>query len=224
MTRVAVITGTTKGLGYSTANLLLDNAYQVIGLSRSPATITHENYTHLQVDISSREAVESVFDCLQSVKINLLVNNSAVFAAREFENTSAEDIASMIDINLKGTMWVTKYALPLIQPKGRIVFVNSVSGLEELKSQSVYCATKHGLTAFAGVLGRELRPKNIKVTSIHPGGINTDLWQDNNYPCGDLAQALDPKQVADLILYISSAADNVEYKTVKLFSDNEWHH
>lgn len=224
MTQVAVITGTTRGLGHSTAGLLLDNAYQVIGLSRSPATIIHKNYTHLQVDISSQTAVESVFDCLQSVKVNLLVNNSAIFTAKSFEETSIDDIADMIDINLKGTLWVTKYALPLMQENSRIIFVNSVSGLEELTSQSVYCATKHGLTAFAGVLGRELRPKNIKVTSIHPGGINTDLWEGNNYPCGELSKALDPKQVAELILYVSSSKDNVEYKTIKLFSTNEWHH
>ena len=47
-------------------------------------------------------------------------------------------------------------------------FINSVAGLEQLENQSVYCATKHGLTGFAGVLGKELQDKRIKVTSIHP--------------------------------------------------------
>ena len=130
----------------------------------------------------------------------------------------------MIDINLKGSMYVTKFALPKMKSGSRIFFINSVAGLEELENQSVYCSSKHGLTGFAGVLGEELRDRGIKVTSIHPGGIDTPLWcKDNPYPCGDVSEAISPIEIAKLIDFIYNSKSNIEYKTVKLFPDTEWH-
>jgi 3-oxoacyl-[acyl-carrier protein] reductase len=105
----------------------------------------------------------------------------------------------------------------------KIIFINSVAGLGELENQSIYCASKYALTAFAGVLGKELRSRKIKVVSIHPGGINTSLWNESNpYPVGDVENAINSKQISDLILFILSNS-NIEFKTVKLFPEVEWH-
>ena len=105
----------------------------------------------------------------------------------------------------------------------RIIFINSVAGLEELENQSIYCASKHGLTGFAGVLSKELQKRKIKVTSIHPGGINTPLWNGSDFH-DDLTKLLDPKEIAKLIAFICDSQQNVEYKTIKMFPDIEWHH
>jgi 3-oxoacyl-[acyl-carrier protein] reductase len=143
---------------------------------------------------------------------------------QSFEATDDDLIDEMIDINLKGNIFVTKYALKYMNRGSRIFFINSVAGLEELENQSIYCASKYGLTAFAGVLGAELREKNIKITSIHPGGINTTLWNESNpYPCGDVKMATDPKEIAILIEFLYNSFLNTEYKTVKLFPNTEWH-
>jgi NADP-dependent 3-hydroxy acid dehydrogenase YdfG len=105
----------------------------------------------------------------------------------------------------------------------RIIFINSVAGLEELENQSIYCASKYGLTAFAGVLGKELRGESIKVTSIHPGGINTPMWDSNKDFHTDLTKLIDPQQIADMITFICNSQQNIEYKTIKMFPDIEWH-
>jgi NADP-dependent 3-hydroxy acid dehydrogenase YdfG len=106
----------------------------------------------------------------------------------------------------------------------RIIFINSVAGLAELENQALYCASKWAITGFAGVLGKELRPRKIKVTSIHPGGINTSLWNEGNpYPVGDVTKALQTSDIVDAINYILSCPDYVEIKTLKLFPDIEWH-
>ena len=147
-----------------------------------------------------------------------------MFYMKSFVETSVENIHDMIDINLKGSMYVTKFALPKMKSGSRIFFINSVAGLEELENQSVYCSSKHGLTGFAGVLGEELRGRGIKVTSIHPGGIDTPLWsKDNPYPCGDVSKSIPPIEIAKLIDFIYNSKTNIEYKTVKLFPDTEWH-
>ena len=223
MKRIALITGTTRGLGREIAKHFLYLNWRVIGLARGESTINHPDYTHLQVDIKDRKALKAVFDKLE-VSVNLLINNSAIFTMKSFEDTDDDLIDDLIDVNLKGNIFVTKYALKLMPAGARIFFINSVAGLEELENQSIYCASKTGLTAFAGVLGNELRKKNIKVTSIHPGGINTTLWNESNqYPCGDVKMATDPREIAILIEFIYNSFLNTEYKTVKLFPTTEWH-
>jgi NAD(P)-dependent dehydrogenase (short-subunit alcohol dehydrogenase family) len=143
---------------------------------------------------------------------------------KSFSQTSIDEIDDMIDINLKGAMYVTKFALQKMEKGSRIFFINSVAGLEELENQSAYCASKHGLTGFAGVLGEELRSRGIKVTSIHPGGIDTPLWsRDIPYPCGDVSKAISPIELVKVIDFVYNSQFNIEYKTIKMFPDTEWH-
>jgi len=222
MSKTIVITGTTSGVGATLAHFYLERGWKVVGLARGESLFQYENYEHHQVDISNPFLLEVVFNQIDN--IDILVNNAAMFHMKSFVETSVQNIHDMIDINLKGSMYVTKFALPKMKSGSRIFFINSVAGLEELENQSVYCSSKHGLTGFAGVLGEELRGRGIKVTSIHPGGIDTPLWnKDNPYPCGNVSEAIAPIEIAKLIDFIYNSKSNIEYKTVKLFPDTEWH-
>ena len=221
MSKLAIITGTSRGLGKTVAEYLLEQGWQVIGLSRD-CTIQHEHYQHKYTDIKNRSEVYKALNDIDTV--DLIINNSAIFSMTRFADTDDDLINAMIDTNIKGNIWVTKAALPKLRAGSRIFFINSVAGLEELEKQSIYCATKYALTAFAGVLGKELQKQDIKVTSIHPGGINTPLWNnDNPYPCGDVNTAIPPIEIAKLVDFIYNSHTSVEYKTVKLFPTSEWH-
>ena len=221
MSELAVITGTSRGLGRTIAEYLLEQGWQVIGLSRD-CSIQHEQYQHKYTDIKNRNEVYRALETVNAV--DLIVNNSAIFSMTRFADTDDYLIDAMIDTNVKGSIWVTKALLPKLHAGSRIFFINSVAGLEELEKQSIYCSTKYALTAFAGVLGKELQERDIKVTSIHPGGINTPLWNnDNPYPCGDVDGAIPPIEIAKLINFIYNSHTSVEYKTVKLFPTSEWH-
>lgn len=228
----AVITGTSSGVGKTIAKQLLLLGWTVFGISRSSQTeeltqLGAGRFIPIKLDITNATDVQDFFESMQfyGVKtISLLVNNAGIFRNNHFIKQNVNDIAAVIDTNVKGTMLITKFAIPLMEFNSRIVFINSVAGLNELEGQSIYCASKAALTAFAGVLGKELRSLLIKVTSIHPGGINTPLWSENNpYPPApeDTSKALDPKEIADLILYILSS--DAEFKTIKLFPSIEWH-
>lgn len=218
-----LITGTSSGLGYQLAKYYTEKGFNVIGLSRT--VVEFNNYTHYTCDISDVDSVKTIFSYISKKhSIDLLINNAAVFTMNRFTKSTLDDIDNLVDTNLKGTMYVTKLALELMPDHSKIVFINSVAGLEELENQSIYCATKYGLTAFAGVLGRELRSRNIKVTSIHPGGINTELWNENNpYPAGDVNDSMDPQAIVDMIDTIVQSKYNIDYKTVKMFPSIEWH-
>ena len=222
MNKTILITGTTSGVGATIAYDYIERGWNVIGLSRGESIFQYPNYRHFQVDIGNPYYLNDAFE--QIGNIDILVNNAAVFKMKSFSQTSIDDIDDMIDINLKGAMYVTKFALQKMERGSRIFFINSVAGLEELENQSAYCASKHGLTGFAGVLGEELRGRGIKVTIIHPGGIDTPLWsRDIPYPCGDVSKAISPMELVKVIDFVYNSKFNIEYKTIKMFPDTEWH-
>ena len=222
MNKTILITGTTSGVGATIAHNYIEKGWNVIGFARGESIFQFENYKHFEVDITNAYLLSDVFE--QIGNIDILVNNAAVFKMKPFSQTSVDEIDDMIDINLKGAMYVTRFALQKMEKGSRIFFINSVAGLEELENQSAYCSSKHGLTGFAGVLGQELRPRGIKVTSIHPGGIDTPLWnRDIPYPCGDVSKAISPIELVKLIDFVYNSKFNIEYKTIKMFPDTEWH-
>ena len=224
MNKTILITGTTSGVGATLAYAYIEKGWDVIGLARGESLFDYPNYKHYQVDIGNPYHLNEVFFQIGDKNIDILVNNAAVFKMKSFSQTSIDEIDDMIDINLKGSMYVTKFALQNMKKGSRIFFINSVAGLEELENQSAYCASKHGLTGFAGVLGEELRPRGIKVTSIHPGGIDTPLWsRDIPYPCGDVSKAISPMELVKVIDFVYNSQFNIEYKTIKMFPDTEWH-
>jgi len=222
--KTILITGTTSGVGATIAYDYIEKGWNVIGFARSESLFNYSNYKHYQVDISNLDMVYKAFEQIADTKIDILVNNAAIFTMKSFSQTSFDEIGDMVDINLKGAMYVTKFALKNMEQGSRIFFINSVAGLEELENQSVYCASKHGLTGFAGVLGQELRQRGIKVTSIHPGGIDTPLWNEEiPYPCGDVSKAISPIELVKVIDFVYNSKFNIEYKTIKMFPDTEWH-
>jgi NAD(P)-dependent dehydrogenase (short-subunit alcohol dehydrogenase family) len=222
MNKTILITGTTSGVGAKIAYDYIEKGWNVIGFSRGESIFQYSNYKHYQVDVTSCYEMYDIFEQIDN--IDILVNNAAVFKMKSFSDTTLDEIDDMIDINLKGAMYVTKFALQKMERGSRIFFINSVAGLEELENQSAYCASKHGLTGFAGVLGEELRSRGIKVTSIHPGGIDTPLWsRDIPYPCGDVSKAISPMELVKVIDFVYNSQFNIEYKTIKMFPDTEWH-
>jgi short-subunit dehydrogenase len=116
-------------------------------------------------------------------------------------------------------MYVTHQALKTMKENSDIFFINSVAGLSEIQNEAVYAASKHAITAFAGVLGKELdgQLEKIRVTSIHPGGMNTSMQK--NHPQKD--KFMDPKEVVDMLIHVLKAKSR--YKTIKMFPEFEWH-
>lgn len=223
--KTVLITGTSRGLGLSIAKKFIDSGWHVYGVGRTaPSGLT--NYTHFTANIANMSEVFSVFETLRRTKTNidLLVNNSAAFNHGPFDTMQYIDICTVIDTNIKGTMYVTNEALKSMSAGSRIVFINSVAGLRNIQNQSLYCASKAALTSFAATLGQELRERKIKVSSVHPGGINTTLWNEQNpYPGGNAEDALDPSIVADAVFHIAEVPHTTEIKTITMFPEVEWH-
>jgi NADP-dependent 3-hydroxy acid dehydrogenase YdfG len=222
--KTVVITGTSRGLGLELARHFSSRGWQVIGMGRNNPHLT--NYAHYTVDIADRTQVQEAAASIRRMfgTVNVLINNAAAFDNNDFDTTDISNIDRVIDVNVKGTMYTTHCLLPLMTEGSKIIFVNSVAGVRDIQHQSIYCASKSALRSFAGVIGQELRDRRIKVSSIHPGGINTTLWNEHNpYPCGVAKDALDPQAVVDMISFIAQDQSNAEYKTITMFPEVEWH-
>lgn len=219
--RKAVVTGTSSGLGADIADWLLAEQVQVHGVSRTRGNVESEAYLHHNVDITNLSELRDMFNRIGN--FDILINNAGVFHTEKFEDMDEYKIEHMIDVNVKGTIMTTQYALPFMNEGGHIVFINSVAGLEEIENQAVYCASKYALTAFAGVLGKELRARKIRVSSIHPGGIDTPLWNRSNPYNGDRLKLLQPSDIQWVLKTILYSHSGVDIKTIKMFPTNEWH-
>jgi NAD(P)-dependent dehydrogenase (short-subunit alcohol dehydrogenase family) len=223
MRKVAVVTGCSYGLGHDIADRLIDEGYFVYGLSRTKPSIklfaAPDTFQWIECDISKSDQVKAAFERIGTY-IDVLVNNAGVYEWGLFKSYfTIEKIDKIIDLNVKGTIYVTKEALKLMNKGSDIIFINSVAGLNEMEWEAVYSASKHAITAFAGALGAELNTQmdEIRVTSIHPGGIKTSMQE--KHPSKD--KFLETKEITNTIVHVLNS--KARYKTIKLFSDIEWH-
>ena len=233
--KTLVVTGATSGIGKEITKTFIKNKWHVIGLGRNKATLEYlknkycNNLSIYSCDIRKKEEVVRTFKDIfeKHKKIDILVNNAATFKRSNFTDCDFNDIDSIIDTNLKGTMYCTLEIVKHMINKevnGRIINIASVASTHGIKKQSVYCASKYGLNGFAESLNQELIDHNISISTIFPGGVDTPLWNSKNeYPGGDVANILKPKDITNLVDYISKLENRIILKNLTIFPSNEWH-
>jgi len=225
MNKTVIITGTSSGVGKQCVERFLNKKWNVIGLSRTNVDLYNANYFHIKTDIKDPVSIKNSFDIISKKynSIDLLINNAAVFKMKPFVEFNEEEIDDIIDTNIKGTIFCTLNTIKIMN-KGRIINISSVSGTHGIENQSVYSSTKYALNGFAESLNQELIKKNILISTICPGGINTPLWNDKNqYPGSDVTKILNPNDIVNMIEYIVDLPENVVLKNVTLFPTCEWH-
>lgn len=189
MSKIILVTGASSGFGKAIATKFAAGGWNVILTARrkekldelSKALETNYGIKTLSLifDVQDKKAV---FDNLQNLPtewqaINILVNNAGLALGRDaFENANLEDWETMIDTNVKGLLYASKAALPmLIKEKGHIINIGSTAAKEVYKDGNVYCASKHAVDAISKAQRIDLLPYQIKVTAIHPGAADTEF-------------------------------------------------
>ena len=187
--KVVVITGGSSGIGYSTAKALAKNGAKIVAGARrldrletlqKEITEDRGEITICEMDVTKKT------DCDNLVKqtidkygtVDVLVNNAGLMPLSFVKSLKIDEWDRMVDVNIKGVLYCTAAVVPtMIEIKsGHIVNISSVAGRIVFPAGSVYCATKHAVTAFSEGLRQELSVrKNIRVTSIEPGVVQTEL-------------------------------------------------
>lgn len=206
MKKTIVISGASRGIGKAIATQLLVEGHEVIGLSRTH-TIEHENYTAKKVDLSALKTLPDQLKALQSdlERIDALICNAGIWHYSHFEELSFEDIRRVIELNFLSQVYLVKAFLPEMkgQKNGDLIFIGSESAQKAPVKQSIYAASKSALATFAKSLRSECATKNIRITTIHPGSVRTDMFAIAPFALGeDPAHYILPEDIAELISQI----------------------
>jgi len=186
--KVVVVTGASSGIGRATAKLLADRGMKVAAMARRGDRLDELSgeikeaggrAMALECDVTDRgavnEAVESVVETFGPV--DALVNNAGVMPLSFMDRCDVEGWDRMVDVNIKGVLYGIAAVLPsmLERKSGHVVNVSSTAGRRVMPGATVYCATKHAVHAISEGLRAEVCGHDIRVTTIAPGFVTTEL-------------------------------------------------
>jgi short-subunit dehydrogenase len=186
--KVAVVTGSSRGIGYATSLILAWNGFHTYATMRNPEKSTEIKDTAVkeglplevvQLDVNNDNSIKTAIDKIVSKNqsIDVLVNNAAYGLVGAFEDLSIEEFRSQFETNFFGIVRLTQQVIPLMrkQGSGLIINVSSLNGIIPFPIISAYSSTKFALEGLSESISYELEPFGIKVILIEPGVVATNF-------------------------------------------------
>jgi NADP-dependent 3-hydroxy acid dehydrogenase YdfG len=230
MSKIALITGATAGIGEACASLFAQQNYDLILTGRRTErldTLAKRLVSEygirvniLTMDVRIKEEVEKLETLSEDwKKVDVLINNAGLSQGMDPINSgSTTDWEVMIDTNIKGLLYVTKVVSNwMIQNgSGHIINIGSIAGKETYLNCNVYCATKHAVDSLNKAMRIDLLPHKIKVTAIHPGAVDTEFSEvrfkgdkDRAKKVYDGYEPLHAQDIAEIIWFVASRPAHV---------------
>ena len=220
--RIALITGATSGIGEATARLLADNKFSLIICGRRKDRLdklrtelsTKTNVFSLCFEVRDQKQTAQAIQSLPEEwkNIDLLINNAGnAHGLAPIQSGSVEDWDAMMDINVKGLLYVSKEIIPIMTTRqaGHIINIGSIAGKEVYPNGNAYCASKFAVDALTNGMRMDLNPFGIKVTGIHPGMVETEFslvrFKGDAIRAEKVYQGLTPlyaNDIAEVILFV----------------------
>ena len=176
MTKYALVTGGSSGLGKSLVERLARGGYHVFALSRSIEPLAGENITAIRCDITQEDSITQAIHEVKLIteELDILANCAGYGISGPIETTPLAHAKQQFNVNFFGTFAITKACLPLLRPrKGRILSISSVASIIPIPFQSFYSSTKSALTTWSLCLDNELKPFGIRAIVALPGDLST---------------------------------------------------
>lgn len=180
--KLVVITGASSGFGLELAKAFAKDGYPLLLLARrldKMEALNLPNAICRKVDVSQRETFESAIREAEEIygKTDLLINNAGVMLLGDLTTQNTEEWKTMLDVNLMGVMHGMQIVSTDMKARksGTIVNVSSIAGVQPFGNHAAYCATKFGVMGLTRVTRNELSPFNVRVLSILPGAVKTEL-------------------------------------------------
>lgn len=235
--RTALITGATSGIGLATARLLARNNFNLIICGRrterleklkkelSPSCLV----LTLPFDVRDKDSVQKSIDNLPEhwQEIDVLINNAGnAHGLAPIDQGDLDDWDAMIDINVKGLLYVSKAVIPgMVNRKtGHIINIGSIAGKEVYPNGNVYCASKHAVDAINNGMRMDLNKHGIKVSAINPGLVETEFSMVRFKGNEDKAKAtyhgmepLKAEDIAETILFVVTRPAHVNISDLIIF-------
>ncbi|RDC63513.1 SDR family NAD(P)-dependent oxidoreductase [Adhaeribacter pallidiroseus] len=220
MNKIAFITGATSGIGWATAVALAQVGYRIIATGRRADRLEalQQEITQpilpLQFDVRDKQAVKSAIASLppEWQQIDVLLNNAGnAHGMGPIQDGDELDWEMMLDINVKGLLYVSKEIIPLMisRQSGHIINIGSVAGKEVYANGNVYCASKFAVDALTQGMRLDLNKEGIKVSEVNPGLVQTEFSEVRFKGDKERAetvykgyQPLVAQDIADLIVFM----------------------
>lgn len=239
--KTVFITGATAGIGKATAELFIVKGHRVVITGRRADRlypfaealnqVKPSSCKTLCFDVRNRNEVEAEIKRLPKEwkNIDILVNNAGLASGKEpLQNGDYKDWDVMIDTNVKGLLYVTEMVLPLMAGGSHIVNVSSIAGLQSYGGGNVYCASKHAVEGLTNGMRIDLLQRNIKVTSICPGLVETEFsmvrFKGDQQKADATYNGIDPltaKDIAESIYWAVDRPDNVHITQIQLMAKQQ---
>ena len=236
--KTAFITGATSGIGKATAQLFAQNNIRLILCGRRVDRLDQlkeelsqlTEVTTLQFDVSNREEVFKAIASLPNEfkKIDILLNNAGnAHGLSSIQDGDMDDWDAMIDINVKGLLYVSRAILPQMVNRndGFVVNIGSIAGKEVYPNGNVYCASKYAVNALNKAMRIDLNQHNIRVSAIHPGAVETEFSEVRFKGDKEKAKnvykgfkALQPEDIADIIYFVVTRPYHVNIEDLIVYS------
>jgi len=200
--KIAVVTGSTRGIGYAVAAAFTRAGARVAGCARNPP-----DDATFRCDVARPDDVTRFADDVlrRLGPPDVLVNNAGIVARGRLDELPVATWDAVVDANLKGTYLVTRAFLPAMRAarRGRIINVASISGRQGTAQLTAYCAAKHGVIGLTRALAEELRGDAIQVNAVCPGSVDTDMLRAG-LPGAE--PDMSPQDVAGVVVYLATDA------------------
>ena len=212
--KVALVTGASRGIGAAVARALSAEGVHLALASRSGDDLGLDGAVARPCDVRRPEDLEAL--AAEAVErfggIDILVANAGVGAYGPFLDLPADQLEEMIDVNVKGTLYAVRAALPhlLESDAADIVTLASEAGRRGLPLEAVYCASKFAQVGFTRALDHELREQGVRCSNVCPGGVATDfaMGRGRTPEMPALAGMMTPENVAEVVLFVISRPRN----------------
>jgi 3-oxoacyl-[acyl-carrier protein] reductase len=212
--KVALVTGASRGIGAAVARALADGGARLGLASRSGDDLGIGDAVARRCDVRRRDEVEAfVADVVGRFgKLDILVANAGVGAYGPFLELEPEYLEEMVDVNIRGTLYTVRAALPhlLASGEGDIVTIASEAGRRGLPNEAVYCASKFAQVGFTRALDHELRERGVRCTNVCPGGVATDfaIGHGRTSDMPELAGMMTADDVAEVVVFVLTRRRN----------------
>ena len=234
--KTVLITGATSGIGKATAYELAKNKFRLIICGRRKQRLTAiekelsalTQVASLCFDVRDQKAVDNCISNLPKdfQQVDILINNAGnAHGLDPVETGAIEDWDAMMDINVKGLLYVSKAVIPqmTLRSSGHIINIGSSAGKEVYPKGAVYCASKHAVVALTTGMRMDLNQYGIKVTAINPGLVETE-FSKVRFKGGKQAdkvykgyKALQAEDIAEIIAFTISRPDHVNIADLLVF-------
>ena len=241
--RNVFITGASSGIGKATAYKFAEHGDNLILCARRKEKLNEIaqdlknswrcHVTIYELDVTDYSAVEEVVNDLtkKGIKIDILVNNAGLASGLDkFQDSSIKDIEQMINVNLKGLLYVTRKIISLMveNNSGHIINMGSTAGIYAYEKAAVYCASKAAVKTLSDGIRIDVIDKDIKITTIQPGIVQTDFSEVRFHGDKEKAskiyegtEALLPEDIADTVLYVANQPKRVQITDVTIMANQQ---